>query len=499
MGVYVKRLMAVLVLILTWGSLGFARTFAPTVPRFEIAPCVFRLSSELAKLKKRCGFVVVLERHGVARGRAIRVFVMVLQRGVQKSQNALIYLNGGPGASSAFLGTALTGELAATFTSQEDLILFDQRGIGFSQPALNCGGDMVVCRELYSRAGTTISAFNSVENALDVGDIRAQLGYEKLDVYGISYGTLLAQHVMRLNKNVVRSVTLDAVLPVGVNALVDNIATKDQALRKVLEACETDLRCNGVFPNLYFQLEQAFENVRNEPIVVRIRGGERNGGFDLELNEYMVYGFLIASLYDTNANARIPLFIHALANKDARSLEQILSPYFAIENVSIEVDAFAQGMYLSVVCREMVTLNPTEWATTLGFDVLPIYRELSTNPSNSVVKNCKDWKPGTASSSDLEPVVSRIPTLIFTGKFDPVTPPEYARGVASHLEQSQVVEFIGGHGVLNKNANLSCANKIFQAFLEQPEQKLETSCSSRAIYWAGVPDDQPPASRPKVR
>jgi pimeloyl-ACP methyl ester carboxylesterase len=494
-----KQAIAVLVLILIWCDLGVARTYPPTVPRFEIAPCVFRLSSELAKLKKRCGFVVVLERHGVARGRAIRLFVMVLQRGAQKSQNALIYLNGGPGASSAFLGTALTGELASVFTAKEDLILFDQRGIGFSQPALNCGGDMVLCRELYTRAGTTISAFNSVENALDVGDIRRQLGYEKLDVYGISYGTLLAQHVMRLNESVVRSVTLDAVLPVGVNALVDNIATKDRALRRVLEACELDVRCNQAFPNLYFQLEQAFENVRNEPVVVRIRGGERNGGFDLKLNEYMVYGFLIASLYDTNANPRVPLFIHALANKDSRSLEQILGPYFANENVSIEVDAFAQGMYLSVVCREMVKLNPAEWATTLGFDVLPIYRELSTKPSSFVVQNCQDWKPGIASVADLEPVFSRIPTLILTGKFDPVTPSEYARAVASHLEQSQVVEFVGGHGVMNKNANLSCANKIFQAFLEQPQVKLDTTCSSRAMYWVGVPDDQPPASRPNVR
>jgi pimeloyl-ACP methyl ester carboxylesterase len=494
-----KQAIAVLVLILICGNLGLARTFPPTVPRFETAPCVFRLSSELSKLKKRCGFVVVLERHGLARGRAIRLFVMVLQRGVQKSQNALIYLNGGPGASSAFLGTALSGELATAFTSREDLILFDQRGIGFSQPALNCGGDMVLCRELYSRAGTEISAFNSVENALDVGDIRSQLGYEKLDVYGISYGTLLAQHVMRLNESVVRSVTLDAVLPVGMNALVDNIATKDRALRKVLEACETDVGCNQAFPNLYFQLEQAFENVRNKPVVVKIRGGERNGGFDLKLNEYMVYGFLIASLYDTNANPRIPLFIHGLANKDSRGLEQILSPYFALENVSIEVDAFAQGMYLTVVCREMVVLNPTEWATSLGFDVLPIYRELSTKPSSGVVKSCRDWKPGVASATDLEPVVSRIPTLILTGKFDPVTPSEYARAVASQLERVQVVEFIGGHGVMGKNMNLNCGSQIFRAFLEQPEQQLDTTCSSRAIYWAGVPDDQPPASRPNVR
>lgn len=494
-----KRLIAVLVLILAFGNLGFARTFPPTVPRFETAPCVFKLSSELAKLKKRCGFVVVLERHGLARGRAIRLFVMVLQRGAQPSTNALIYLNGGPGASSAFLGAALNGELASVFTAKEDFIFFDQRGIGFSQPALNCGGDMVLCRELYSRAGIEISAFNSIENALDVGDIRKQLGYEKLDVYGISYGTLLAQHVMRLNESVVRSVTLDAVLPVGVNALVDNIATKDRALRRVLEACEADVRCNRAFPNLYFQLEQAFENVRNEPVPVRIRGGERNGGFDIKLNEYMVYGFLIASLYETNANGRIPLFIHALAVQDSRSLEQILSPYFALENVSIEVDAFAQGMYLTVVCREMVTLNPTEWATTLGFDVLPIYRELSTKPSSGVVESCKDWKPGVASAADLEPVVSRIPTLILTGKFDPVTPSEYARAVASHLERAQVVEFIGGHGVLNKNANLTCANQIFQTFLEQPGQKLETGCSNRAMYWAGVPDDQPPASRPNVR
>jgi pimeloyl-ACP methyl ester carboxylesterase len=493
-----KQVIAVLMLVLIWCSFGFA-TYAPTVPRFESTPCIFRLSSELSKLKKRCGFVVVLERHGLARGRAIRLAVMVLQRGAEKSENALIYLNGGPGASSAFLGAVLTGDMAAVFTAGEDLILFDQRGVGFSQPALNCGGDMLACRNLYARAGTEISAFNSLENALDVGDIRRQLGYKKLDVYGLSYGTLLAQHVMRLNSDVIRSVILDAVLPVGVNALVDNIATKDRALRRVLEACAASLACEQTFPNLFYELEQAFTSVRTEPVVVRIRGGERNGGFDLKLNEYMIYGFLIASLYETDANPRIPLFIHALATRDSRTLEQVLSPYFAITDVSIEVDSFAQGMYLTVVCREMVTLNPTEWATTLGFDVLPIYRELSLLPSNSVLKDCKDWRPGTASQSDLAPVSSSIPTLIFTGKFDPVTPPEYARGVASHLENVQVVEFIGGHGALTFGANLSCSAQLFRAFLEQPKTLLDTSCSSRAIYWAGVPDDQPPASRPNVR
>ena len=495
-----KRGTALLFAILLFSSLGFARSYPPTVPRFESMPCVFRLSSELSKLKKRCGFVVVLERHGVARGRAIRLAVTVLQRNsAQKSPNALIYLNGGPGASSAALGAALKGELAQAFSSQEDFILFDQRGIGFSQPALNCGGDLVACRDLYTRAGFDISAFNSTENALDVADIRAMLGYEKLDVYGLSYGTLLAQHVMRLDASMIRSVTLDAVLPVGVNALVDNIVTKDRAIRRVLEACALDAPCNQTFPNLFYQLEQAFESVRAKPVPVSIRGGERNGGFDLRLTEHMVYGFLIASLYDTDANARIPLFIHAIATRDSRTLEQILNPYFTQTDSSIEIDSFARGMYLSVVCREMVAGSPKDWATTLGFDVLPIYRDLSLEPSDIVFDDCKDWNAGAANKLDLEPVVSPIPTLIFTGKFDPVTPPEYARGVASHLENAQVIQFIGGHGALQPGANLSCSSKLFQAFLEHPEAKLDGTCSNRGLYWAGVLDDQPPASRPNVR
>jgi pimeloyl-ACP methyl ester carboxylesterase len=123
---------------------------------------------------------------------------------------------------------------------------------------------------------------------------------------------------------------------------------------------------------------------------------------------------------------------------------------------------------------------------------------LSLEPSDIVFDDCKDWNAGAASQQDLEPVISRIPTLIFTGKFDPVTPPEYARGVASHLENVQVIEFIGGHGALQPGANLSCSSKLFQAFLEQPVS-LDESCSSRGLYWAGVLDDQPPASRPRVR
>jgi pimeloyl-ACP methyl ester carboxylesterase len=122
------------------------------------------------------------------------------------------------------LGRGLDAVLA-----QRDLVLFDQRGTGYSQPRLDCPERSAVtpalldgslsaeqaqgaiveafrrCRERLLAQGIDLSAYNSAASAADLNDLRLALGYEKLNLYAVSYGTRLALTLMRDYPQAVRS------------------------------------------------------------------------------------------------------------------------------------------------------------------------------------------------------------------------------------------------------------------------------------------------------
>ncbi len=108
------------------------------------------------------------------------------------------------------------------FVPDRDIILFDQRGTKYSIPNLYCSEiDKLIADTVEKRLTTKkmnvlawkhckpaklvlssenidLSAFNSLENAADIEDLRIALGYKRINLYGVSYGTLLALHYMQM-------------------------------------------------------------------------------------------------------------------------------------------------------------------------------------------------------------------------------------------------------------------------------------------------------------
>jgi pimeloyl-ACP methyl ester carboxylesterase len=197
-----------------------------------------------------CGYVVVPENRSMPDGSTVSLATMVFKStAANPNPVPLIYLQGGPGGaalplfSSGQLDSALTAVLA-----ERDLIVFDQRGNGSSLPSLDCPEvtqveagqpDVLVsnleqfepvpssavlaarleattkCRDRLARSGVDLDDFSSAANAADVNDVRVALGYSKLDLYGISYGTRVALTVMRDFPQIVNSANLDGVAPAG--------------------------------------------------------------------------------------------------------------------------------------------------------------------------------------------------------------------------------------------------------------------------------------------
>ena len=204
------------------------------MPRFEPAPCP-KLPGAEELAKASCGYLVVPEDRSQPNGRTIRLMVAKYPaRSPEKRPDPVVYLAGGPGDIAPL---EINGFIAADFIRNRDIYVVSQRGTMFSEPALTCAAADNFARELlglrfYSEAtkrthlvateachhelaatGADLSVYNSTESAADFADLRKVLGYETWNVYGMSYGSYLAQTLMRDHPEGIRSVVLDSVLP----------------------------------------------------------------------------------------------------------------------------------------------------------------------------------------------------------------------------------------------------------------------------------------------
>src|SRR6185436_18504302 len=231
-----------------------------------------------------CGFVSVPLRHEDPQSPRIRLAVVVIPAldKTGRQPDPLFLAQGGPGGSTiGGFGQVLLDDPLKRPSLNRDLVLWDQRGTYFSQPRLLCrevgqlAGDAGEekqkeayrrCGERLSKEAGDLSAFNSLENARDVDDVRSALGYEKYSFYGVSYGTELAQFLLRLNPPQLRSVVLDAVVPLGFSLVTDVPSAKQQVMQQYARACEESPSCNAAYPSLGARYLALLDRLDKEPV-----------------------------------------------------------------------------------------------------------------------------------------------------------------------------------------------------------------------------------------
>ena len=149
--------------------------------------------------------------------------------------------------------------------------MVNERGTMFSEPTLTCAAEDNFARELlglrfYSEATKRahlaateachrelaatrldLSAYNSTENAADIADLRKVLGLTTWNVYGLSYGSYLAQTLMRDHPEGIRSVVLDSVLPTTYT-IPGNWWIARAGIDNLFQACAAETACNAVHP-----------------------------------------------------------------------------------------------------------------------------------------------------------------------------------------------------------------------------------------------------------
>ena len=461
------------------------------VAAFEESPCPFSVPADGSVV---CGYVTVPEDHNDPTGPTIRIAVGILKdRSENHQPDPVIVLAGGPGEKVMENAAALEMVLGPIHPNR-DLIVFDQRGVGLSEPALEClelvptyisllnEADPEVieesifsmwigCHDRLVSEGHNLSAYNTVQNAADVDAIRRVLGYDQVNLYGGSYGSLLAQATMRDFPNGIRSVIIDSVLPLEKSLFVDASITTSNAILHLLDACVADEACNAAYPDLHGVLYEVIDRLNAEPVPITVTNPLDGQSYDALLTGDGVLSNLVTFLYITEIIPVLPQAIADVHNGDYQLMTQLSSTKLAL------LEALSRGMMFSVMCAEdLIGKQPQDlldnWAT------LP--RQLTGNGDpevlieNSIFNICENWSVDEADPRVKQPLVSDIPTLVLAGEFDPVTPPEYGRLVAGYLENSYFFEFAGlGHSVIPDN---ECVQRIAGSFVENPTQAPDASC-----------------------
>jgi pimeloyl-ACP methyl ester carboxylesterase len=262
----------------------------PTVPRFEPALCP-KLQGAETLAEASCGYLVVPENRSRPDGRSIRLMVAKYPaRSPEKRPDPVVYLAGGPG-DIALLD--VNGRIAADFIRDRDIVVMSQRGTMFSEPALTCAASDDFARELlglrfYSEAtkrahlaateachrhlaatGADLSAYNSTESAADFADLRKVLGIVAWNVYGTSYGSYLAQTLMRDHPEGIRSVVLDSVLPTTYTVPANWWNTR-AGFDNLYQACAAEPACHAAHPHLEGTFTGLVNKLEADPLTTAV-------------------------------------------------------------------------------------------------------------------------------------------------------------------------------------------------------------------------------------
>lgn len=475
--------------------------------RFEEVACDEVIPFLVVTDDMYCGYLVVPEDHTSLDSPEIEIAVVILEAfNDDPRPDAIIYLEGGPGGSGIY---TIDSWLDHPLRQDRDIVLFDQRGTGFSYPFLGCwevfdaeleiedsGLDvedayelqaqaLAACRERLEEEGVNLSNYNSVQSAADVDALRAVLGYDSVNLIGVSYGTRLALAVMHYYPDAVRSVIIDSVYPPQVNAYEEQATNIADSIVALLQACEDDMDCAVSYPDLEQVFYDLIDALNENPASFEVEDA------DGAIYDELIYGDDLVSnlanyLYSHNIIPYLPRMIYEVSEGNYETLAALVSGTIgaAEESDSPFIDwklydeysdlSDSNGLFYSVECAEEIPFNSIDISYT-SIEPYPDQLENALiGDAEQLYDDCEVWDVQAADLMESEAVVSDIPTLLLVGQFDPVTPPAWGFGAAEFLSNGYAYEFPGlGHGIIDGG---DCPEAIIETFLDNPEFEPDSSC-----------------------
>ncbi len=422
-----------------------------------------------------CATYPVWEDRAHTTGRKIALNIMILPAlGPEHAPDPIFVLAGGPGQAATSL--PLLFAFQKDLRAKRDIVFVDQRGTGHSNP-LRCElyGDppdpRVAARELSPAGAVAACRSTLAKNADlrfyttaiamdDVNDVRQWLGYDKINIWGGSYGTIAAQVYLRRHGATVRSMALAGVAPVDELIPLHHAWAGKRAIDALFAECDADPSCQAAYPNLTQEFETVLERAR-KGVSVEIRGPDGKP-VTVEPSAAVLAEGIRHYLYGADGRL-LPRMIHQAFEGNFTPLVQMS----ALSQIAFGKD-LAYGLFFSVTCSEHVPFMKEE---DIRKETAGTY--LGDGRVRAAQRACKQWLQAEVPPDVHKLVKSDVPVLLMSGERDSVTPPAFGDRVAKELPHSRHIVFPhAGHG--NYGA---CGQHMLSAFFEAGDAgNIDVSC-----------------------
>ncbi len=455
----------------------------PTSPVIEPCPCLMKVDPRLVS---RCGYLVVSETRGRPSTGKVKIPFVFIRRPEQDSARFVtLYTTGGPGYSTLNPGDSVGYE--SGYLSFGGFIFFNQRGTKNSIPCLDCDGigeavrtsylsglpqDSLIglavkkCRDKFNLQGVVLSAYNTIESAADISDLKNALGINSLTLLGVSYSGGLMLTVARTHPEGIKALLLNSPLPGYVNYEEHALFNHNEALHELFEIVENDSIQNAQFPNLRQNFKTYFSNLAGKNFTISYTDRQTSANHSITYTR----DELLDAVFDRMNNAEfrtVPGVIRDLIRGDHQQyITRVLDEKFTGNT------GLSYGMRLSVYCSEQITYSDPGKIKDQD-RILPWLAGYPFNNVNHFICDCWQVKPAPAYVKT--PVYSSIPALVSAGYLDPWTRPYYNRLIKRTMPNAQLIF------IKDKAHGAGFGTGLLPGFLSQPYQKLISTSLNEII------------------
>lgn len=405
----------------------------------------------------------------------------------------LVPIAGGPGQGTIQFYTANYWAFKGV-NRDRDILLIDQRGTGESA-TMDCEFDDDMVEGEYSRELTLKFTrecldqlpydprfFTTSAAVTDIEAVREALGYPTLNIYGVSYGSRVAQHFARRYPESTRSLIIDGVVPPQIS-LGPEIATESQkAVEKILARCRENQACNERFPAVEDDFKRVVASLREAPVELSVPHPSTGRPEVIDFGEGELAGAIRLLAYHPNTMALLPLLVHEAGQGNYVPI----GSQFMMTVISM-MDSLSLGMHNAVMCTEDA---PFYDPATIDYDGLSA-SYMGRFQLDALETICSVWPAGLLDDEFKVPLATDIPVLLLSGDADPITPPRYADLAA--IDLNNAVHLIGknqGHGQIL----VGCTADVIAKFIDNLDPgELDATCLERSFVMPFFLDFSGPA------
>lgn len=433
--------------------------------------------------RAECGSLSVAENPDQENGEQIALNILRLPAvNPEPKEDPLFIIAGGPGQSAV----GIAEQLFYTFEEvrkSRDIVFVDQRGTGESNP-LHCNGLAAVgqtltldeqksviasaLRACVEEHGARLQFYTTPYAVRDLESVRLALGYQQVNLWGVSYGTRVALEYMRRYPQSVRTSVLDGVAPANMALPWSAETDARAALEKIHVQCASSDECTKGYGNLLEQAEVVAERLRQASVPVVSEHPATRLPYSVNMNQQLFASAVRMALYSRDLARILPLAIH---RAHAEDYELVTALTAMAERRGGFVD-ISIGMHYTVLCNE-------DYPQYAALDFSESENFLQLKAVQSVSDACELWPRYPLPKDYFTPIASDVPTLLLSGARDPVTPPHWAENVMEGLSRAKHGIAPGGHHSITRDG---CSAQLIAQFIHTGNiEHLDVSCTNKIL------------------